>query len=796
MKLAERLGKRRAASRGFHTAVVTTFAIDFAGFEQVFLPQLAAAGGANILLVCDERMSAIALSDGSLLPQQLGRDYALHGPSQASGVFHPKVVVQLGRDGGRVFIGSANATAAGAGGNLEIVTEVACTMDASPEREFVRTAWAYVEQVTGGAVGAAADAIAWARSRTPWLIGPEAPALQTLEDGTLLALLARPGMGSISARFVDLVGSEVIDRLVVMSPYWDDDLTALSDLAERLGLPPIIVLVDPNAHGLPEHLPSELTVSLIDASAWRKGRFKHAKLIVAQSADHDHVLAGSANCTAAAMGVRGFAGNNAEASVYRRVPRGVSLQSLDLEDLLIAPSVSVSDLIPARRSDPLPLAAAQDLRPGRFESEHGELRWHMPTRRWGGFLSLLDGDGEELDRIEISRLSGSAGSQSSRLDGLDIVRFVRIADGDEISTIAPLTHRGLMRARRREAGTRSVAAAVGKFVDREDLQLFLLQALDELQRADAENQASAQVRAPRIRSSVDTPDPEAEVFAYDRFIEQKPEARRASGGESSVSGMHSDGVRDLLNRLAGAQASTIDKETAANDDWMDLGDEDRDTTLGSDVADVENSQRPPADRNAFVKAVRQYERAMAGAAGARAINGADVLRLRLWLMLLVHAARWERYPEGLPCTADDFGWPRLVVRVISTFFFGKDAPVVRLVVEGAYLDLPVDFLETWATALWLVDLLPEALGRCHGREGFLKHIPALRLCLVQRMGVTREEMESGVMARVREGLDRDLGQRLRKEGEAFMFAKDDQSMASNSRKKGSGNRGRPADGSV
>lgn len=762
MKLAERLGKRRATSRGFHTAVVTTFAIDFAGFEQVMLPQLSAAGATNVLLVCDERMSAMALSDGSILPTQLGRDYALHGPAQVSGVFHPKIVVQLGRDGGRVFVGSANATAAGIGGNLEIVTEVACTNEPSPERNFVRSVWAYVEQITNTASGAAADAVSWAQDRTPWLAGTERPALQTLEDGTLLALLARPGVEEIADRFVDLIGGGRVERLIVMSPYWDDELAALNDLAERLDRPPILVLIDPSAHGLPEPIPFVPNMTMVDCSPWRKGRFKHAKLIVVQTAEHDHVLAGSANCTVPALGTRDRDGTNAEASIYRRVPRGTALGALDLDTLLDGTTLAASELSPARRADPIPLQATHDLRPGRFEAEHGELRWYRPSRSWSGSLVLLDGDGEELERVEIKGLSGTGNVRSTRRDDLDEVRFVQIDDGGEASTVAPLSHRGLMRSRRREPGSRSVATAASKFVDREDLQLFLLQALDELQRADAEMQPAVGRRTTRAQGGQEEPaELASEVLTYEQFVEQKPEARRGSGGDSSISGTHADGVRELLNRLSGAQSSNVAMEHDAGDDWMDLGDEDRETTLRQDVAEIEASERPATDRNAFVKAVRQYEQAMAGGEGARPIGGADVLRLRFWLMLLVHAARWRRYQQGLPCTLDEFGWPRLVIRVLSAFFYGKDAPIVRLVVENEFLDLPVDFLETWATALWLVDLLPETVGRCHGREEFLKRVPMLRQRMVQRMGLTREEIEGSVMARVRSGLERDLGQRLR-----------------------------------
>jgi hypothetical protein len=773
VKLAERLGKRRATSRGFHTAAVTTFAVDFAGFEQVVLPQLAAAGASNVLLICDERMSAMALSDGSLLPQQLGRDYALHGPIQSTGVFHPKVIVQLGRDGGRAFVGSANATASGVGGNLEIVTEVTCTAELSPEREFVRSAWAYIEEVTGAAQGAAADGLAWARERTPWLGGAAPSGVLTLGDSSLLALLARPGGSGLADRYADLIGDDPVERLVVMSPYWDDGLVALRDLSERLGDPRIVVLVDPRAHGLPDPLPVMPNMALADCSSWAKGRFKHAKLFLAQTAEHDHVLAGSGNCTSAALGLRGYAGSNSEASVYRRVPRDAALDALGLREFVEQAPMSVEELQPIRRADPIPLQHTHDLRPGGFVAEHGELRWHRPTRVWGGSLLLLDGNGEELARIELDGLSGQGNTLSARCDDLDNVRFVRIRDGDECSTIAPLTHRGLLRSRRREAGSRSVAAAAAKFVGREDLELFLLQALDELQRADAEVEPPTRVRS--ARSPIERSEPaeqSSEILSYVRFVEQKEQARRASGGESSISGTHADGVRDLLNRLSGARTSGSASEDVVGGDWMDLGDEDGDTMLGRDVAEVEAAEQQPADRNAFVKAVRRYEQAMTGGEGARAVTGADVLRLRFWLMLLVHAARSRQYREGLPCTVDDYGWPRLVVRVLSTFFYGRNAPIVRLVIENAYLDLPVDYLETWATALWLVELLPEAVGRCHGRDEFLKKVPVLRQCMLQRMGLTLQELEGAVMSRIRAGLDLDIGVRLRAEGAASLRISD------------------------
>lgn len=87
MKFAEQIAKRHQVKQGYHSAFITSFSVEFNGFEELVLPQLAAAGSTNIMLIADERMSTIALADGTALPHQLGRHYVLHGPAQTSGVF-------------------------------------------------------------------------------------------------------------------------------------------------------------------------------------------------------------------------------------------------------------------------------------------------------------------------------------------------------------------------------------------------------------------------------------------------------------------------------------------------------------------------------------------------------------------------------------------------------------------------------------------------------------------------------------------------------------------------------------
>jgi hypothetical protein len=728
MRFAERLSKRRGVPLGYHTAIVTSFAVEFSGFDEVMLPQLAAAGATNVLLVADARMTSAAFSDGSLLPRQLGRDYVVLEPRQAAGVFHPKIVLQLGRDGGRAFIGSANATAAGIGGNLEIVTEVACGTETSPDREFVRSVWRYVQSVTDAAGGAAADALRWAADRSPWLAGPQPEEVQTLADGSLIALLARPGASGILERFAAPVDGPV-ERVVVMSPYFDDDAAALTNLASELGAGNTVVLLDPLSHGLPDPVPAIPGLELVDAATVGPRRLKHAKLILAQTAGWDHVLAGSANCTTTALGWTGFAGVNAEASIYRRVPRGAAEAAMGLTELLGGARVAPSELPPSTRASEPAISAPDDLAVGTFEAEHGELRWTPAARRWGGRLVLLGADGESVGEVAVDDMRPCPTGLCLRVDGLELTHFVQAEDATGRSAVAPLIHRGMLRSRRREAGGRSVASAAARFVDQPDLQLFLLQALDELQRADLEG-ATPAARAPRAVGAKEDEPADVRILPYDQFVRELPADRRASGGDSTLSGTHGSGVRELLNRLSGAVPAG-DGRPEGDDRWMDLGDEDVQRVMTRDVAEAEADETPAADRTAFVKAVRTVERGMAGGTDARAVTGAEVLRLRFWLQLLLHAARRPDYRGGLPCSLDEFGWPRLTLRVLSAFFYPKDAPIARLVVDGGYLDMPVDFLETWATCLRCIDLVAAVLPASRANRDMLRMLPLLRQRMAQ-----------------------------------------------------------------
>ncbi|MFB2605513.1 hypothetical protein ACE04B_26640, partial [Rhizobium phaseoli] len=60
MKYLDRMA-RRSGGRPYHSAISTTFAVEFAALEEAMLPQIMASGATNILIIADERMVSMSL---------------------------------------------------------------------------------------------------------------------------------------------------------------------------------------------------------------------------------------------------------------------------------------------------------------------------------------------------------------------------------------------------------------------------------------------------------------------------------------------------------------------------------------------------------------------------------------------------------------------------------------------------------------------------------------------------------------------------------------------------------------
>jgi hypothetical protein len=248
MKLYDRFG-----ARGFHTSFATTFGIDFDTYENVCLNRLRGAGCSNNFIMPDAQMLSYALEGPSAPPQYAGRLYSVAGMNSSSnGVFHSKVFLRLGRRSGELLVGSANMTSPGLAGNREIVGMVECRAEDSGERRIIAVAWAYLAALLDQSQTSIAQQIGWLEARTSWLLNTEpAAGAIGLRDGSQCAFLTNGNDGRIGSQFVGLVNERPVKRLIVISPYWDDNLTALRSLIEELQPSQTVLLIEPKRRLFP-----------------------------------------------------------------------------------------------------------------------------------------------------------------------------------------------------------------------------------------------------------------------------------------------------------------------------------------------------------------------------------------------------------------------------------------------------------------------------------------------------------------------------------------------------------------
>jgi hypothetical protein len=346
------------------------------------------------------------------------------------------------------------------------------------------------------------------------------------------------------------------------------------------------------------------------------------------------------------------------------------------------------------------------------------------------------------------------------------IHLAQLRVGERASTLAPVTHRNWLAQRRREPTSGKLTRSASVFEHAEGIELFLLDAFEELNLADLENTAAA-IEARRDHTKREPQGEQAKHLTYDEFMAERTNRQSSSGsGNNSLAGTHCDGVRSLLNRLIGdgPQAAPTDDDDTS---WMDLGDEAQaqgvedpdqlDATGTAEAEDAESLTRP-ADRAAFKNAVKAY---MNHAADTdRAIGPNEVLRLRLLLMTILWNASCGTFPKGLECTTGEEGWPRLILRAIAAFFHGKAAPVRRLVVEQQHLEMPVDFVECWATVVWSIDAIGRALPAVQSNAAFLAFLPKLREEVTRMLALEPSDYASQIWQSKWSALERAIGERL------------------------------------
>jgi hypothetical protein len=786
---------------GFHTTIMTTFCVDFDAFESIVLSRLRGAGCRNVMLVCDADMVSLALTEGSNPPKLAGTNYLL-SKARVDGVFHPKVIVQIGKNRGRFIVASANATASGLAGNLEISAGVECGGHESPERQLVLAGWHYAVEFLDGRQKAVEDKLRWARDRSPWLREESAPGgIVRLSDGTSAGLLVANAQTGLATQFADLVGRQrPIDRLTVLSPYWDDDLRAVNTLRKLLRPKKTVLLIDAEEKAFPAgSVPRKARIQVSDLRGFSRthlpensSRFIHAKMIVATIGRTDHVLTGSANCTTPALGDAEVPSTNAEACLYRRLPAGNVFDALELAPLLKAGrALKLGDIPKMREHERLPLDEMQARDPGTFELVYDTLHWWPTGTMRGTFdrglcaLELLDAHCKPLGS-KLQALPAADEDLKFRLTepGLPPVfaRF-RHLDGT-MSCIAVIARTQELQAQTRDPLTAGAERAIRELEMDDDEGLWLLDVIQRLSTPKSEG-TTAPGTARQGPSGKRDQKLQTGHLDYDSFMRGRRRDIKASEAErSALSGSNGSFVRAALNRLLGlgslgdvqGAGETSEEETAA----IDTGDE----TAGDEAVDEGfNPQDPRQSPKAALELARRRREADVGAiVGAvddytedlrrpdRPFDEIDVLRLRAMIMIIIvagwpgpHDASYKpSQVQVLPChhPTQAETWPRLIGRVLQLVFGGADPALGHIKFDRGSDRLSDDLLETLACCMWSANAAAMATKLNPACAKLSPMLTGLAARIATFLGLSREEMTAPAFADVVEGLDKRFGNRL------------------------------------
>ncbi|AWI83717.1 hypothetical protein CEW88_08500 [Alloyangia pacifica] len=534
----------------YHSALMTTFAFDPTVFDNVVLVALRSRGCRNIAVIADRDMLNQTLRDVGA-PHAAGVKYHM-AKRAVAGSFHPKIVLQLGQDGGRLMVGSANLTGPGLVSNFEGVSSLTVTAADRTAAPLLAAAFAYFERHCDPADPAMQRALARARRSTPWLAETEA-ATEVVIKGTKVALLTEMEEGGIAAAMSRFIDGDTIQDLVVVSPYWDASLDGLNSLRELLGNPQVSLVVDRDEQDFDAETFLNLDAARLHSSeklpqiAERK---LHAKLVVARGQKADYVLAGSANASKAGL-LGQFGGpGNAEACLIRAEDPGSSIARLGLGQCLTS-EMPLADLRLRRRDETGSGSSARIVDGGMFCLDGSRLRWTPPTGRpsEGASISLHDHEGIEVHQ-GMPVLSGegwvielASGSSQPRQ------AIVHFPDG-EISIPSPVAVLSDLERNARAANPSQVDRILGEIeqsldVDFDMLRLALM--IDGDARRTPATKADRQTL--KVRNDEALEENNAPTYTSEEF--RRVAVSEDAGGRADARHGPLGDLRDIINRRLG-----------------------------------------------------------------------------------------------------------------------------------------------------------------------------------------------------------------------------------------------------
>lgn len=281
----------------YRSVLICTFGAQLEFFEEVLRRQLASCRN-QIVLADSTRLAvsvAAAASGGQL--RHLNRTYVA-APINHSHAAHAKLILLTGPEAGMLLVGSGNLNFSGYAGAGECFAAYAWTPD---DQQYLRDFQAAKRFVDGMVARGLLEDFARTRIERMWetteWIHRAAPSGEAMVRHNFDQPLAR--------QFIEAVGGEAVEELIIAAPFFDAEARALRRLRDALGPMHTTVLVQPkrtsvDASALAGALHGGGSSSVHPVSGPGEP-YLHAKLFIARTATRSISLTGSANCSNVAL---------------------------------------------------------------------------------------------------------------------------------------------------------------------------------------------------------------------------------------------------------------------------------------------------------------------------------------------------------------------------------------------------------------------------------------------------------------------------------------------------------------
>lgn len=328
----------------YDVSIITTFTADLNFYEEIVWHKLKVAGcRANALLIDSDKFQAICNQNQSY---RFGTEYTLLPIEVSNGVFHPKIVLLIGKNHCALFVGSHNQTHSAHTHNRELTAFFEIDRESAiRDKQIYCDVWQTLQNWTKDLPGEMLSIFDYAQQIGGW-------ALKNEEEISLKTFFATDETSLSLWNQIKPYLPENIQQAILISPFFDENLTFLRHIEKELNPQEFIVGIEPKTvHISPNAFEKMPNVEFVETDILQSGDgYLHAKsLYLKDKTGKEFFILGSANASYPAWLADGSGRNFESVILLNSFNDGLGIKALTQSPII---SAETWRLINPKRNEP------------------------------------------------------------------------------------------------------------------------------------------------------------------------------------------------------------------------------------------------------------------------------------------------------------------------------------------------------------------------------------------------------------------------------------------------------------